>query len=311
MQVHRRRGWEIAEHAVTAESAFDRRTALMGAAGAIAAAAFALRPGIARAQGAPLNPGYQPGRAITAEADATSYNNYYEFGTSKSISRAAQRMPIEPWTIKVDGMVETPRTIDLADLLKQVSLEERIYRHRCVEGWGMTVPWTGFALKDLVAQCKPLASAKYIQFETLNDPKSMPGVRSSQFDWPYIEGVTMAEAGNDLAFMATGLYGKAMPKQNGAPIRLVMPWKYGFKSVKSIVHMTFTDQKPKTFWEGMQPSEYGFWANVNPAVPHPRWSQATERLLTSEERVPTQIYNGYGPFVAGLYTNLQNERLFV
>ena len=311
MQVHRRRGWEIAEHAVTAESAFDRRTALLGAAGAIAAAAFALRPGIARAQGAPLNPGYQPGRAITAEADATSYNNYYEFGTSKSISRAAQRMPIEPWTIKVDGMVETPRTIDLADLLKQVSLEERIYRHRCVEGWGMTVPWTGFALKDLVAQCKPLASAKYIQFETLNDPKSMPGVRSSQFDWPYIEGVTMAEAGNDLAFMATGLYGKAMPKQNGAPIRLVMPWKYGFKSVKSIVHMTFTDQKPKTFWEGMQPSEYGFWANVNPAVPHPRWSQATERLLTSEERVPTQIYNGYGPFVAGLYTNLQNERLFV
>ena len=175
----------------------------------------------------------------------------------------------------------------------------------------MIVPWTGFALKDLVAQCKPLASAKYIQFETLNDPKSMPGVRSSQFDWPYIEGVTMAEAGNDLAFLATGLYGKAIPKQNGAPIRLVLPWKYGFKSVKSIGHMTFTDQKPKTFWEGMQPAEYGFWANVNPAVPHPRWSQATERLLTSEERVPTQIYNGYGSFVAGLYANLQNERLFV
>ena len=311
MQVHRRKGWEIGESAVTPQGAFDRRTALMGAAGAIAAASFTLRPGIAHAQGAPRNPAFEPGRAITAEADATSYNNYYEFGTSKSISRAAQRMPIDPWSIKIDGMVETPRTIDLADLLKQVSIEERIYRHRCVEGWGMTVPWSGFALKGLVAQCKPLASAKYIQFETLNDPKSMPGVRSSQFDWPYIEGVTMAEAGNDLAFLATGLYGKAIPKQNGAPIRLVLPWKYGFKSVKSIVRMTFTDQKPKTFWEGMQPSEYGFWANVNPAVPHPRWSQATERLLTSEERVPTQIYNGYGSFVAGLYTNLQSERLFV
>ena len=306
MQVHRRKGWEIAEHAITPQAAFERRTLLMGAAGALAIAPFA-----AHAQGAPRNPAYEAGRAITAEADATSYNNYYEFGTSKSISRAAQRMPIEPWTIKVDGMVETPRTIDLTDLMKLVSVEERVYRHRCVEGWGMTVPWTGFALKDLVAQCKPLAAAKYIKFETLDDPKSMPGVRSSQFDWPYVEGMTMAEAGNDLAFLATGLYGKAIPKQNGAPIRLVLPWKYGFKSVKSIVHLTFTDQRPKTFWEGLQPSEYGFWANVNPAVPHPRWSQATERLLTSEERVPTQIYNGYGSFVAGLYTNLQNERLFV
>ncbi len=304
MQVHRRKDWMIAEAAVTPEAAFDRRAMLMGMAGVLAA-------GSARAQGAPRNPAYDPGRALTAEADATSYNNYYEFGTSKSVSRAAQRLPTEPWTIKVDGMVETPKTIDLADLLKQVSIEERIYRHRCVEGWAMTVPWTGFALKTLVAQCKPLSAAKYIQFETLNDPKTMPGVRSSQFDWPYIEGVTMAEAGNDLAFLATGLYGKTIPKQNGAPIRLVLPWKYGFKSVKSIVRMTFTDQKPKTFWEGLQPSEYGFWANVNPAVPHPRWSQATERLLTSDDRVPTQIYNGYGAQVAGLYTNLQSERLFV
>ena len=304
MQVHRRAGWEIAETAVTPEGVFDRRALLMGMAGVLAA-------GTARAQGAPRNPAYDAGRPLTAEADATGYNNYYEFGTSKSISRAAQRLPIEPWTIKVDGMVETPRTIDLADLLKQVSIEERIYRHRCVEGWAMTVPWTGFTLKSLVAQCKPLSGAKYIQFETLNDPKTMPGVRSSQFEWPYVEGVTMAEADNDLAFLATGLYGKTMPKQNGAPIRLVLPWKYGFKSVKSIVKMTFTDQRPKTFWEGLQPSEYGFWANVNPAVPHPRWSQATEKLLTSEEKVPTQIYNGYGAMVAGLYTNLQSERLFV
>ena len=306
MHIHRQKGWELPETAVTPEGLFGRRTALLGAAGLLAASA-----GTAHAQGAPRNAKYEGGRAMTEEADATSYNNYYEFGTSKSISRAAQRLPVTPWAIKVDGMVETPRTLDLDDVLKRVSLEERVYRHRCVEGWGMTVPWTGFALKDLVAQCKPLAAAKYIQFETLNDPKTMPGVRSSQFEWPYIEGVTMAEAGNDLAFLATGLYGKTIPKQNGAPIRLVLPWKYGFKSVKSIVRMTFTDQKPKTFWEGLQPSEYGFWANVNPAVPHPRWSQATERLLTSEERVPTQIFNGYGPFVAGLYTNLQNERLYV
>ena len=308
MLIMRRKGWEIAARHVTPEAAFGRRTALMGAAGLLAAGSI---PAPALAQGAPRNAKYEAGRAMTDEGDATSYNNYYEFGTSKSISRAAQRLPITPWAIKVDGMVETPRTIDLDDIMKQVSVEERVYRHRCVEGWGMTVPWTGFALKDLVAQCKPLASAKYIQFETLNDPKTMSGVRSSQFEWPYVEGVTMAEAANDLSFLATGLYGKAIPKQNGAPIRLVLPWKYGFKSVKSIVRMTFTDQKPKTFWEGLQPVEYGFWANVNPAVPHPRWSQATERLLTSDERVPTQIFNGYGPFVASLYTGLQSERLYV
>ena len=308
MLIMRRKGWEIAAQHVTPEAAFGRRTALMGAAGLLAAGSI---PAPAHAQGAPRNAKYEAGRAMTDEGDATSYNNYYEFGTSKSISRAAQRLPITPWAIKVDGMVETPRTIDLDDIMKQVSVEERVYRHRCVEGWGMTVPWTGFALKDLVAQCKPLASAKYIQFETLNDPKTMSGVRSSQFEWPYVEGVTMAEAANDLSFLATGLYGKAIPKQNGAPIRLVLPWKYGFKSVKSIVRMTFTDQKPKTFWEGLQPVEYGFWANVNPAVPHPRWSQATERLLTSDERVPTQIFNGYGPSVASLYTGLQNERLYV
>ena len=306
MHIHQRKGWELPGSSVTPEALFGRRTTLLGAAGLLALSARS-----ARAQGAPRSAKYEPGRALTDEADATSYNNYYEFGTSKSISRAAQRLPVAPWAIAVDGMVEAPRTIDLDALLKSVSLEERVYRHRCVEGWGMTVPWTGFALRDLVSQCKPLASARYIQFETLNDPKSMSGVRSSQFDWPYIEGVTMAEADNDLAFLATGLYGKAMPKQNGAPIRLVLPWKYGFKSVKSIVRMSFTDKKPKTFWEGLQPSEYGFWANVNPAVPHPRWSQATERLLTSEERVPTQLFNGYGPFVAGLYTGLQNERLYV
>ena len=175
----------------------------------------------------------------------------------------------------------------------------------------MTVPWTGFPLRDLVKIAAPTSAAKYVVFTTLADPKTMPGLRLSQFEWPYVEGVTMAEAMNDMAFLATGMYGKTIPKQNGAPIRLVLPWKYGFKAAKSIVKITFADKKPTTFWEGIQPSEYGFWANVNPAVPHPRWSQATERLLGSDQRVPTQIYNGYGEQVASLYAGLGSERLFM
>lgn len=306
MLFHARKGWELNDRDVTPEGlSLSRRAALLGA-GAIFAG-----PSIALAQGAPHNPKYEPGRELTAEADATSYNNYYEFGTSKSISRAAQRLPVTPWAIQVDGLVTKPRIFDIDALLKQVSVEERIYRHRCVEGWAMTVPWTGFALWNLVRLCEPTAAAKYVRFETLADSKTMPGLRSSQFEWPYAEAVTLAEANNDLAFLATGMYGKALPKQDGAPIRLVLPWKYGFKSIKSIVKITFTDQRPTTFWEGLAPSEYGFWANVNPAVPHPRWSQASERLLTTEERVPTKIYNGYGEFVAPLYTGLTAEKLFI
>lgn len=309
MHPHRRRGWEIAESKVTPESVFLGRRALLGASAGIVAGLASSRR--AAAQGAPRNPAYDPSRELTAERDATTYNNFYEFGTDKSIYRAAQRLPVSPWTIKVDGMVEKPGTLDLQDLLKQVQLEERIYRHRCVEAWAMTVPWTGFPLKDLVRIAAPLSSAKYVEFETLADKKTMPGLRLSQLNWPYIEGLTVAEAGNDLAFVATGLYGKNMPPQNGAPLRLVVPWKYGFKSIKSIVRMTFTDKRPSTFWEALQPTEYGFWANVNPDVPHPRWSQATERLLGDDRRVPTQIFNGYGEHVAGLYAGLSNERLYV
>ena len=302
----RRKGWEIAERDVTPEHLVVRRRAILGtAAGAV------LLPSLARAQGAPQNPKYTVDRALTDEKGATTYNNFYEFGTDKSIYRAAQKLNTSPWTIEIDGMVEKPRKIDLDDLLKAVTLEERIYRHRCVETWAMTVPWTGFPLSALVKMAAPLASAKYVTFETLADPKVMPGLRFGGFDWPYVEGCTMAEANTDLAFLATGMYGKTMPKQDGAPIRLVLPWKYGFKSIKSIVKVSFTDKRPATFWEGLQPSEYGFWANVNPAVPHPRWSQASERLLVSDERVPTRIYNGYGDFVAGLYSGLGNEKLFM
>ena len=307
MHVIRRRGWEIAESQITPEHFVLSRRTLLGA----AAVSIVAPGGAAFAQGAPRNPAYDPGRAVTAEDASTTYNNYYEFGTDKSIYRAAQRLVVSPWSISIEGMVDKPRKLDLDDLLRQVKLEERVYRHRCVEGWAMTVPWTGFPLSALVQIAGPTASAKYVAFETLADPKTMPGLRMSQFEWPYIEGCTMAEANNDLAFMVTGMYGKTVPKQDGAPIRLVLPWKYGFKSAKSIVRMTFTDKQPPTFWEGLQPAEYGFWANVNPDVPHPRWSQATERLLGTDERVPTKIYNGYGEFVAPLYSGLGNEKLFM
>ena len=303
------RGWETPERDATPESLMlGRRSVLAGAA---AGAALLATPFAARAQGAPRNGKYDAGRDLTAERDATTYNNFYEFGTDKSISRAAQRLPVSPWSIKFEGMVGTPRTVDFDDIMKKMQLEERVYRHRCVEGWAMTVPWTGFPMRDLVSLAGPTAGARYVVMETLADPKTMPGLRLPSFEWPYVEGVTMAEANNDLAFIATGLYGKTLPKQNGAPLRLVLPWKYGFKSVKSIVKMTFTDKRPVTFWEGIQPQEYGFWANVNPEVPHPRWSQATERLLGNDQRVPTRIYNGYGEFVAGLYSGMPNEKLFV
>jgi methionine sulfoxide reductase catalytic subunit len=307
MHISTRRGWEISDREVTPEAlVLGRRAAMAAAAGTI------LAPGLAAAQGAPMNPKFaNAGRAITPEKDATTYNNFYEFGTDKSIYRAAQRLVTSPWSIKIDGMVAKPRTIDLDDLLKSVNQQERVYRHRCVEGWAMTVPWGGFPLADLVRMAEPTASARYLVFETLADPKTMPGLRMSAFSWPYVEGCTMAEAMNELAFLVTGMYGKPVPKQDGAPIRLVLPWKYGFKCAKSIVKVSFTDKRPTTFWEGLQPAEYGFWANVNPAVAHPRWSQATERLLATDERVPTQIYNGYGEYVAGLYSGLGNEKLFM
>lgn len=305
MVIHRRQGWRLPESAVTPEACALRRRSLMAGVGA---AALVAGPLAARAE---PDPRYPPGRATTPEADATTYNNFYEFGTDKSIYRVAQRLPVTPWQIEIAGLVDKPRKLDLDDLLKQVSQEERIYRHRCVEAWAMTVPWTGFPLSALVKLAQPTSAARYVVFESLADPKVMPGIRGSYFTWPYVEGVTMQEANNDLAFLVTGMYGKALPKQDGAPIRLALPWKYGFKSAKSIVKISFTDKRPDTFWGQIQPEEYGFWANVNPAVPHPRWSQARERLIGSGEMAPTQIWNGYGEFVAGMYTDLKTERLFV
>jgi sulfoxide reductase catalytic subunit YedY len=316
MLLRARKSWEIGESAVTPEAAvLGRRGALGLALGAAIGAGLAAPAKAAAVQAlAPMpaarNPKYTPGRAVNAEQDATTYNNYYEFSTDKNLWQEAQALKLRPWTVSIGGMVAQPQTIGIDDLIKQMPLEERIYRHRCVEAWAMTVPWTGFALSALLKLASPQAGAKFVVFETAQS-KEMPGLAAPFYPWPYIEALTMEEAGNDLAFMVTGMYGHAVPPQNGAPLRLAVPWKYGFKSAKSIVKISFTDKRPQTFWEAIQPAEYGFWANVNPQVPHPRWSQASERLLGSGERVPTQIYNGYGEFVAPLYAGKESEKLFM
>jgi sulfoxide reductase catalytic subunit YedY len=306
MRVRRQRSWADPRRAITDEAVMlNRRQVLAGA-----AAAGLLVGSRRQAQAAP-DPRFPPGRAITPEIDATTYNNYYEFSEGKRLASIAAGFPMSPWTIRVEGMVKQPRTIAIEDLLKQVSPEERVYRHRCVEAWAMTVPWTGFQMSELLRIFEPTSAAKYVVFETISDPKHMPGEREPLYPWPYIEAVTVAEAANELAFVATGLYGRNLLPQNGGPIRIVLPWKYGFKSGKAFVKITFTDKRPVTFWEAILPSEYGFWANVNPAVAHPRWSQAQERLLGSNEMVPTQIYNGYGDIVASLYTDLKSEKLYM
>ncbi len=216
-----------------------------------------------------------------------------------------------PWTVVLDGLVEEEQTVDIDALIRGQALEERLYRLRCVEAWAMAVPWTGFPLSDLVALARPLSSAKYLRMETFLDPAMAPNHRQTWYPWPYVEGLTIEEATNELAFMVTGVYGKPLEAQFGAPLRLAVPWKYGFKSIKSIVRISFTDERPVSFWQELQDSEYGFWANVNPEVPHPRWSQATERMLGTDERRPTLKWNGYGEWVAGLYEGLEDERLYV
>jgi sulfoxide reductase catalytic subunit YedY len=320
MLIKNKRRWELPEHLVTPEHVFlNRRAFMAGVAGATALGAS----GIALAEDDPsaglypakLNEKYKDaGRAITDEQQNITYNNFYEFGTSKRIYSEAEALPIRPWQVAFDGEIEAPFTLAIDDLFKKVTFEERIYRHRCVEAWSMVVPWTGFPVTKLIEIAKPKASAKYVRFETFNLPDIAPGQKPGLFGsmpWPYIEGLTMAEAQNDLAFMVTGAYGKPVAKSMGAPLRLHVPWKYGFKSIKSIVKVSFVSERPVGMWEQLQPSEYGFWANVNPEVPHPRWSQASEQVLGTGERVPTQLFNGYGPEVASLYTGLDNEPLYM
>jgi len=312
----RNRGWELPTSATTPEAVFlSRRQTMLGLA-ALGGAALAPKWASAADDGvktadlypAQRNDAYKLDRPVTPEKTNQTYNNFYEFSTDKRVDASALR--IRPWTVTLGGLVEKEKTFDIDDLIRTIGVEERLYRHRCVEAWSMAIPWSGFPLRKLVELAKPLSSAKYVRFESFLDKKMAPGQRSFM-PWPYVEGLTMAEAANDLAFVATGAYGKPISKVQGAPIRLALPWKYGFKSAKSITKITFVDKAPETFWQNIGPSEYGFWANVNPAVPHPRWSQASETDLTTGDRRPTLLFNGYGDDVAGLYKGLEKEPLYM
>lgn len=310
-------GPSIPSSEITPESVWLNRRQLLQAAG-LGAGTLAL-PASSRAAVAPLaftpnhdtGAGFHTNEALTPWKDATSYNNFYEFGTDKSDPAAhAHEMTTDPWSVEVGGLVGKPGKLHLEDILSGFPLEERIYRFRCVEAWSMVLPWTGFSLGTLLKRFEPLAEGRYVAFKTLYRPGEMRGTRSftSVIDWPYREGLRMDEAMHPLTLMAVGLYGKTLPNQNGAPLRLVVPWKYGFKSIKSIVAIEVTDRQPNTSWQTLAPQEYGFYANVNPEVDHPRWSQRYERRLPSSlfnpNRINTLKFNGYGEQVAGLYRGM-------
>jgi len=320
MLIRNRRGWELPESAATPESVFLNRRALLKGMGlgAIGLSALGLSGQVqaedeliptADMYPAAPNLRYRVERDITEEDVNLTYNNFYEFGSHKRIYRDAQDLKVRPWTVTVDGMVKEAKTWDVDALIRRLGVEERVYRHRCVEAWSMVAPWSGIPLQKLVDLAEPTGNARYVRFETFLDKDVASGQRQRWYPWPYVEAVTLAEARNELPFLVTGAYGKPLPKQMGAPLRLALPWKYGFKSIKSIVRITFTDEQPTSFWEEINAREYGFWANVNPKVDHPRWSQATEEVLgTGGKRVPTRLFNGYGEFVADLYKGMEDQR---
>ncbi len=327
MLIRIRRGWEIPERLATPEDVYLNRRKFLQALGITSLSAFAVLAGCehkAQSQSATEAPPPPIGlptpsatanlypakrserftldRPLTDEAVAARYNNFYEFSPNKqSVSRLVNPFQTRPWQIEVRGLVKKPQTFDIDDLVRRMPLEERLYRHRCVEAWAMAVPWSGFPIKAFINLVEPSPSAKYMRMVTFNNPEEAVGMNDDTYPWPYFEGLTMAEATNDLALFVTGIYGHELSKQHGAPLRLVVPWKYGYKSIKSIVRIEFTDQQPPTFWSTLVPREYDFWANVNPAVPHPRWSQESERLIGTSDRRQTLLYNGYGEFVADLY----------
>jgi methionine sulfoxide reductase catalytic subunit len=295
---------------------FNRRTLLAGAlAAGVSSLARAADPA---PTGTPLNysvnPRYTVKEAPNKYEEITTYNNFYEFGTDKEDpSENARSLHTRPWSVMVDGEAELRGAYTLEDILKGQALEERIYRFRCVEAWSLVVPWVGFPLSNLLAQFKPTSRAKYVEFTTLYDVRQMPGQRVGVLDWPYVEGLRMDEAMHPLTLMVVGLYGRVLPNQDGAPLRLIVPWKYGFKSIKSIVKIRFTETQPRTAWNVAAPHEYGFYANVNPAVDHPRWSQATERRIGAPflaARRPTLPFNGYAEEVASLYQGMDLRRYF-
>ncbi len=254
---------------------------------------------------------YSTSEEPTPYRHVTGYNNFVEFGNGKEIpAERAHRLRTSPWSVTLDGLVHKPRTLAIEDILKLAPLEERVYRLRCVEGWSMVVPWVGFSLSTLLKQVEPQGSARYVALESVVQPDTQPGVRLSLLDWPYTEGLRLDEAMHPLTLAAVGLYGEVMPKQNGAPVRLVVPWKYGFKSAKSIVRIRFTDKEPLTAWNKLQPDEYGFYANVNPEVSHPRWSQARERRIGDFLKRPTQLFNGYAEQVGPLYAGMDLRKFY-
>ena len=249
-------------------------------------------------------------RKLTSYETITKYNNFFEFGTTKQIWKQAQKLNIQNWLIKISENNMPDRNIYLEDIIKKIDLEERVYKFRCVEAWSMIVPWQGFELSKLINILKPRLDTKYVEFQTFYRPKEANNQKQNWYPWPYKEIITIEEAMHPLAFIATGVYGEPLPKQNGAPIRLVLPWKYGFKSIKSIVKIKFSNTRTKSFWETIAPKEYGFWANVNPKVPHRRWSQEYEKDIESGNKYPTKLFNGYGEWVASLYGDLNNKSIF-
>ncbi len=313
MHVRRRRGWEIPECLATPESIWLNRRQILAAAALTVGGGTLARAEIdptASLYPAPRNSRYTVDRAITPEAVNTNHNNFFEFGLYKQIGRAADALPIRPWDVAIAGLVEKEFTIAFDDLIRKMQIEERLYRHRCVEGWSMTVPWTGFPLAALVELARPAGNARYLRFDSFYDPHIATG-QNSFYPWPYSDGITLAEAINELAFVVTGAYGRPVAKPLGAPLRVHFPWKYGFKSVKSIVKFTFTDERPIGFYQQIAPTAYGFWANVNPESPHPRWNQSNERDIATGETIKTRLFNGYTEFVAGLYAGQEGEALYL
>ncbi len=299
---------DIPSSEITPEAHYLRRREFIAAAG-IAAAALAL-PQAARALVRGAGRPWADDK-LTPYEDVTTYNNYYEFGTAKDDpSRNARDFRPRPWTVEVAGEVAHPARYDLDDILRHATVQERVYRLRCVEAWSMVIPWMGFPLRELIDRVQPTSQARFVEFTTLYAPDRMPGQRSDVLPWPYVEGLRMDEAMHPLTLIATGLYGRALPNQNGAPLRLVVPWKYGFKGIKAIVRIRFVRAQPQNTWAIMAPDEYGFYANVNPAVDHPRWSQARERRIGEFLRRPTLPFNGYGDQVASLYAGMDLRRNF-
>lgn len=302
---------------ITPEHIYLSRRRFMRGVGALAASTLVL--GACRRPGAAEVPEDlqvstetdELGNSLNSYWQITNYNNFYEFTTDKeAVARLARDFKTSPWEVEVSGLVRNPKTYDLDDLRRAFGEEERIYRLRCVEGWSMVIPWNGFPLAALLKEVEPTAEAKYVRFETLYDPAQMPGQNNQWYTWPYVEGLRLDEAMHDLTLLATGLYGKSLPPQNGAPIRLALPWKYGFKSIKSIVKIELVKEMPLSLWMAAAPSEYGFYANVNPDVPHPRWSQATERRIGESGRRETLPFNGYAEEVAALYAGMDLEKFF-